>query len=273
MKGKLYLVATPIGNLEDISHRAIRILQEVDMVAAEDTRHSIKLLNYLDIKKPMISYFEHNKRERGEIIISHILEGKNIALITDAGTPAISDPGEDLVKLAIENDITVEPIPGAVALITALIASGLPTGRFSFQGFLTTNKKGRKEHLESIKNMIETQIFYEAPHKLKNTLKDMYSILGNRKICLCREMTKKFEQYIRCDILNAIEYFETTQPKGEFVLVIEGASAEIKKTDATLQDIFKDLKMQGLDEKDAIKEAAKIKGISKRDAYKILKID
>ena len=210
--GVLYLVATPIGNLSDISERALKVLSEVDIVAAEDTRNSGKLLAYFGISKPMISYFEHNKRERGEVILEKLKEGNSVALVTDAGTPAISDPGEDLVRLCAENDVTVTSIPGCSAVVNALALSALPTGRFCFEGFLSTNKNERYERLNEIKNDTRTTIFYEAPHKLIKTLEDMYSILGERKIALCRELTKLNEEIIRTTLSGAIELYSANAP-------------------------------------------------------------
>ncbi len=274
MNGTLYLCPTPIGNLEDITLRTLRILKEVDLIAAEDTRHSLKLLNHFEIKKPMISYFEHNKRERGEEILKHLKRGENVALITDAGTPAISDPGEVLVQQCIEENIEVIPLPGANAAITALISSGIATGRFAFQGFLSMNKTARREHLESVKNYNETLIFYEAPHKLVNTLKDMLSIFGDRKIALCRELTKTYEEKIRCSISEALARFEIQPPKGEFVLVIEGGNYEKSDdfSEITLEELYQSYIDEGMDSKEALKTAAKNKGISKREAYAIIKI-
>ena len=272
-KGNLYLCPTPIGNLGDMTLRGIEILETMDLIAAEDTRHTLQLLNHLHIKKPMVSYFEHNKRERGEEILAGLLEGKNVALVTDAGTPAISDPGEDLVKLCIDRDVTVVPLPGANACITALIASGMDTGRFTFQGFLSVNKRGRKEHLNGVKNYAETLIFYEAPHKLKRTLKDMLEVFGNRRICLGRELTKKFEEFRRCSLEEAVAYYENETPKGEFVLIVEGNSQPEgeKATEIPIEDIYASLLEKGVDSREAVKLAAQEKGISKREAYDILK--
>jgi len=273
-KGRLYLCATPIGNLEDITLRVLRILKEVDLIAAEDTRQTLKLLNHFQINKPLISYYEHNKHEKGKYIIKQILEGKNVALVSDAGTPGISDPGEDLVKLCIENDIVVSSLPGPVAAISALIVSGLPTGRFSFEGFLSVNKRNRREHLESVKNDTRTLIFYEAPHKLRQTLRDLMEVLGNRKIAIARELTKKFEEVIRCTIEEAIQKFEQDSPKGEFVLVIEGADVQrIKQNEAqqwkdiSIQSHIEHYLSQGVDSKEALKLVAKDRGISKREVY------
>ena len=268
--GVLYLVATPIGNLEDITYRALRILGEVDFIAAEDTRHTLKLLNHFEIQKPMISYYEHNIRERGEKIIARIKEGKNAALVSDAGTPAISDPGEDLVRLCIEEGIKVVPVPGAVAGINALICSGISTKRFSFEGFLSVNKKSRIDHLESVKNSTYTLIFYEAPHKLLNTLTDMLKYFGNRKLTVARELTKKFEQFIYTDIEKAVEYFTENQPKGEFVLIIEGASEEESASPFDNMTILEHINYyieSGMDKKEAMKKVAQDRNISKRDVY------
>lgn len=268
--GVLYLVATPIGNLEDITYRALRILGEVDLIAAEDTRHTLKLLNHFEIQKPMISYYEHNIRERGEKIIARIKEGDNVALVSDAGTPAISDPGEDLVRLCIEEGIQVIPVPGAVAGINALICSGISTKRFSFEGFLSVNKKSRIDHLESVKDSEYTLIFYEAPHKLLNTLKDMLKYFGNRKMTVARELTKKFEQFLYTDIEKAIEYFDQNQPKGEFVLIIEGAQNFEKTSPFDNMTILEHINYyieSGFDKKEAMKKVATDRNISKRDVY------
>ena len=268
--GVLYLVATPIGNLEDITYRALKVLSDVDFIAAEDTRHTLKLLNHFEIQKPMISYYEHNIRERGEKIISRIKEGKSAALVSDAGTPAISDPGEDLVKLCIEEGIKVIPIPGAVAGINALICSGISTKRFSFEGFLSVNKKSRIDHLESVKESGYTLIFYEAPHKLLNTLRDMLKYFGNRKITVARELTKKFEEFLYTDIEGAISHFTDINPKGEFVLIIEGAKDEEKVSPFDKMTILKHINYyieSGLDKKEAIKKVALDKNLPKRDVY------
>ena len=268
--GVLYLVATPIGNLEDITYRALKVLGEVDFIAAEDTRHTLKLLNHFDIQKPLISYYEHNIRERGEKIISRIKEGKNAALVSDAGTPAISDPGEDLVKLCIEEGIRVIPVPGAVAAINALICSGISTKRFSFEGFLSVNKKSRIDHLESVKDSQYTLIFYEAPHKLLNTLNDMLKYFGNRRITVAREITKKFEEFLYTDIENAIVHFNENQPKGEFVLIIEGADKEETSSPFDKMTILEHINYYieaGFDKKEAMKKVATDRNISKRDVY------
>lgn len=223
MNGKLYLCPTPIGNLGDITMRTLEVLKNVDLIAAEDTRVSAKLLNHFDIKVPTTSYYEHNKREKGSYLLEKLLNGEKIAVITDAGMPGISDPGEDLVRLCIDNSIPVEALPGPCAFATALVASGMPTGRFAFEGFLTVNRKNRITHLESVRNDTRTLIFYEAPHKLQSTLKDMLSVFGNREITLARELTKRFEEYRRTTLEDAVHYYEETPPKGEFVLIIKGA--------------------------------------------------
>ena len=233
--GKLYVVGTPIGNLGDLSVRAAKVLSEVDFIAAEDTRVSLKLLNYLNIKKPMVSYFEHNIRQRGEEIISRILAGENCAIITDAGMPCISDPGEDLVALCHQHGIAMEVVPGPSAVISALAISGISTKRFSFQGFLSTTKKNRFAHLDEIRHNTETLIFYEAPHKLLSTLKDMLTCFGDRRISLCRELTKLHEEVFLTTLSEAVAHYSENTPKGEFVLVIEGAKAEDLQEELTLQ--------------------------------------
>lgn len=273
--GKLYLVATPIGNLEDITCRALKTLREADLIACEDTRHSRKLLNHFEIQKPLTSYFEHNKKEKGEYLISVLKEGKNVALITDAGTPAISDPGEDLVKMCIANSVKVVPIPGAVAFINGLIISGMDTGRFCFEGFLSVNKKSRNEHLESLKNEKRTMIFHEAPHKLIRTLSDMLSVFGNREISLVREITKVHEECFSTTFEDALKFYEEgNYPKGEYILVVSGKSDAQEQKEK--EELFMPLSVvehvnmlieSGLEKKDAIKEAAKQRGISKRDVY------
>ncbi len=276
-KGTLYLVATPIGNLEDITLRAIRILGEVDVIAAEDTRHTLKLLNHLGIKKTLVSYFEHNKEEKGGYLIRLLLSGKDIALVSDAGSPGISDPGEDLVKLAIGNGVAVTMLPGPAALICGVVLSGFSTGRFAFEGFLSTNKRTRMERLQSLKEETRTIVFYEAPHKLVYTLKDVLEILGDRRIALVRELTKKFEEAVRCSVSEAIAKFETIAPKGEFVLVIEGLEEEVLKGEKrkewdqiSISDHFKIYDDQGMDRKTAMKKVADDRGISKREVYNAL---
>ncbi len=275
MSGTLYLVATPIGNLGDISPRALEVLSSVDLIAAEDTRRTVQLLNHFGISKQMTSYYEHNRAAKGEYIISLLKEGKNVAQVSDAGTPAISDPGEDLVKLCIENDITVTSIPGPVAGINALILSGLNTSRFAFEGFLSMNKRHRREHLESVKNDTHTLIFYEAPHKLKATLADMSSCFGGeRRIALVRELTKLHEEVLRMTLDEAVKYYEEVNPRGEYVLVIEGASAEVAAEEDSLW--WSELTVcehvdayieKGMNSKEAIKQAAADRGVPKREVY------
>ncbi|MBR5156266.1 MAG: 16S rRNA (cytidine(1402)-2'-O)-methyltransferase [Clostridia bacterium] len=270
--GVLYLVATPIGNLDDITYRAVKVLEEVDFIAAEDTRHSLKLLNHLGITKPMTSYFEHNIRQKGEYIIDRILKGETAALISDAGTPAISDPGEDLVRICHEKGVRVIPVPGAVAGINALICSGLSTSRFSFEGFLSVNKKSRQEHLNSVKQSPYTLIFYEAPHKLKRTLGDMLESFGNRKITIARELTKKYEQILPMTLEEAVKYYDETEPKGEYVLVIEGALPETVQDENALNslDVLEHLEFyikSGMDKKEAMKRVAQDRGVSRREIY------
>ena len=274
MNGKLYLCATPIGNLGDITYRCVETLKSVDLIAAEDTRRTLGLLNHIDIEKPLTSYFEHNKKEKGEYLISEMKKGKNIALVSDAGTPAISDPGEDLVKMCIEAEIDVVPVPGAVAGINALISSGFSTQRFTFEGFLTVNKRGRTEHLKSLSEEQRTMIFYEAPHKLLSTLRDMLIVLGDRRIALCREITKLHEEFVRTTISDAINKYEENPPRGEFVLVIEGKKSE--DIEAEREAVWQKMSVcehvemyinQGIDEKEALKKTAKDRGVSKRDIY------
>jgi 16S rRNA (cytidine1402-2'-O)-methyltransferase len=266
----LYLVPTPIGNLGDISERCRRTLEEADFIAAEDTRVSLKLLNYLGIKKSLVSYYEHNKAFKGNVILDRILAGETCALVSDAGSPAISDPGEDLVRLCAENGITVTAIPGPCAVITALSISGLPTGRFCFEGFLSTAKKSRKEHLQSLIGETRTMIFYEAPHKLVSTLEDLAETFGNdRKISLCRELTKLHEEVVRTTLGEAIAKYTENGPKGEFVLVVDGA-APVEKEVPTAEDageMVKRLMSEGLSRKDAIKQTAKALDLPKNVVY------
>ena len=274
MQGKLYLCATPIGNLGDITYRCVETLKMVDLIAAEDTRRTLGLLNYLEIEKPMTSYYEHNRREKGELLISEMKNGKNIALVSDAGTPAISDPGEDLVAMCAQNGIDVVPVPGAVAAINALICSGLPTGKFTFEGFITVNRRGRAEMLDKLKNEERTMIFYEAPHKLPATLRDMAKVFGDRRITLCRELTKIHEEFIRTTLFEAAELYEENSPRGEFVLVVEGKNPEELQEEK--QEEWKNMTVpehievyirQGMSEKDALRAVAKDRGVSKRDIY------
>ena len=271
MNGKLYLCATPIGNLGDVSSRCLEPFKMADLIAAEDTRRTLQLLNHFEISKPLTSYHEHNKHEKGGYIISLLKSGKNVVLVSDAGTPAISDPGEDLVKLCIENDIDVTSVPGPVAGINALILSGLPTRRFAFEGFLSVNKRHRREHLESIKNDTHTLIFYEAPHKLKNTLNDMQKVLGGgRKIALVRELTKIHEEVKRCTIDEAVEYYGENNPRGEYVIVIEGATEIEEENDweeISIYDHVEKYIKEGIPQKEAIKKVAQDRGLPKREVY------
>ena len=270
MAGMLYLVPTPIGNLGDISIRCRQTLEEADFIAAEDTRVSLKLLNHLGIKKPLVSYYEHNKDFKGNVIIDRILAGETCALVSDAGSPAISDPGEDLVKQCAEAGITVCAIPGPCAVITALSISGQSTGRFCFEGFLSTAKKSRREHLESLVNETRTMIFYEAPHKLLSTLEDMAEMFGaDRPISLCRELTKLHEEVVRTTLGEAISKYTEQPPKGEFVLVVAGAPEQIKEV-ATADDAasrVKALMDTGISRKDAIKQTAKELNLPKNVVY------
>ena len=277
MAGKLFLCATPIGNLGDMTPRVIETLESVDVIAAEDTRNSIKLLNHFNIKTPMTSYHEYNKIEKADTLIGQMQAGKNIALITDAGTPAISDPGEVLVQKCQEAGITVTSLPGPAACITALTLSGLSTRRFCFEGFLSSDKKERKAVLEDLKEESRTMILYEAPHHLKGTLKELYGTLGNRKITLCRELTKKFETIFPTTLEDALEYYESNDPRGEYVLVLEGKSHQQKEeekqasfSEMSIEDHMKIYEEKGVDRKEAMKLVAKERGISKRDVYNYL---
>ena len=270
MTGKLHLVGTPIGNLGDLSPRAAKVLESVDFIAAEDTRVSLKILNHLCIKKPLVSYFEHNRTESGEKIIQRLLSGESCALVTDAGMPAISDPGEDLVRLCAENGIEVVVVPGPSACVSALALSGLPTQRFTFEGFLSTSKRSRFEHLESLKDERRTMIFHEAPHKLIASLHDMCDTFGpERRISVCRELTKIHEEVLRMTLGQAVEYYDSHPPKGEFVLVIEGA-APPEKSAFTLEqalEIINELRNGGLSLKEACKTCSVQTGIAKNILY------
>lgn len=277
MSGKLYLCATPIGNLEDITLRVLRVLKEADLIAAEDTRNSIKLLNHFDIKTPMTSYHEYNKIEKAYTLIEKMREGMNIALITDAGTPGISDPGEELARMCMDAGIEVTSLPGPAACITALTLSGLPTRRFAFEAFLPMEKKERKEVLQELVDETRTIIIYEAPHKLVKTLKDLRETLGNRRITLCRELTKKHETAFRTTIEELLSYYENEKPLGECVLVIEGKSRkELKEAEAAswetvpVEEHMKIYEKQGMSRKDAMKQVAKDRGVSKREIYQML---
>lgn len=270
MAGTLYLVPTPIGNLGDISPRAKKTLAEADFIAAEDTRVSLKLLNHLELKKPLVSYYEHNKNESGPRIVERLLAGESCALVTDAGSPAISDPGEDLVALCAKAGVCVCAIPGPCAAVTALSVSGLPTGRFCFEGFLSTNKKSRREHLDSLKSERRTMIFYEAPHKLQNTLKDLTDAFGpERRISLCRELTKLHEQILRMTLGEALAYYTENDPRGEYVLVLEGA-AETSEEALTLEDAVSlalERIASGASKKDAVREVSRETGFPKNALY------
>ena len=277
MSGVLYLCATPIGNLSDMSPRVIETLKDADLIAAEDTRNSIKLLNHFDIDTPMTSYHEFNKVDKAKTLIGKLKEGQNIALITDAGTPAISDPGEVLVKMCQEENITVTSLPGPAALIVALTLSGLSTRRFCFEGFLPPEKKERRRILEELTNESRTIILYEAPHHLKGTLAELKEALGDRRITICRELTKKFESVMPTTIFKAVSYYEENEPRGEYVLVIEGKSFREKDEERQLgfvklsiEEHMKLYENQGIDRKEAMKLVAKDRGVSKRDIYNAL---
>ena len=270
MSGTLYLVATPIGNLGDFSPRALETLETVDFIAAEDTRVSVKLLNHFSIKKPLVSYHEHNHVTAGQAILARLLAGESCALVTDAGTPGISDPGEDLVRLCAENGVEVLSIPGCCAAVNALAVSGLPTGRFTFEGFLTVNKKSRRERLDSLKTEERTMIFHEAPHKLRTTLEDLCAAFGpERRVALCRELTKLHEETIRTTLEQAVEFYTENAPKGEYVLVVAGAEP-VQAAAVTLEDGVAQvlaLKRQGIRLKDAAREVAEHTGLSKNELY------
>ena len=275
--GTLYLVATPIGNLEDITLRALRILREADIIAAEDTRQTLKLLNHFEIKNTLISYYEHNKVEKGGYLVQQLLEGKDVALVSDAGCPGISDPGEELVRLAVENSVAVTMVPGPAAVIMGLVLSGLPSGRFSFEGFLPMNRRSRSERLDSIKEDTRTLVFYEAPHKLIHTLRDLREALGNRRVALARELTKRFEEIVRCTLDEAIVKYAEESPKGEFVLVVEGADEKLLQeakihswADISLEEHVRIYTDKGMGKKDAMKKVAEERGMSKRDVYNSL---
>ncbi len=272
MSGTLYVVGTPIGNLGDISPRALDILEKCDFIAAEDTRVTLKLLNHFGIKKPMISYFEHNRFERGPVIAERILSGETGAIVTDAGMPAISDPGEDLVKLCHEKGIKVESVPGPCAFATALAISGMPSKRFTFEGFISTDKAERRKHISSLKSETRTMIFYEAPHKLLNTLKDLEATLGNREIAIVRELTKIHEEVIRTDFVSAIKRYSDEAIKGEIVLIVGGAAPEEAQAMTVEQAVSyaKDLIESGESKSNAAKIAAKESGFKKGEIYRLL---
>ena len=270
MPGTLYLVPTPIGNLGDISRRTAEILESVDFIAAEDTRVSVKLLNHLGLKKPMVSYYRHNMETSGPAVVTRLLGGEDCALVTDAGTPAISDPGEDLVRLCVEQGVAVVSVPGPCALVTALAASGLPTGRFTFEGFLAMNKKNRKAHLDELRGEQRTMIFYEAPHKLTATLADLRDAFGpDRPIALCRELTKLHEEVRRTTLGEAVDWYAKTPPKGEFVLVVGGGcppEADIKTPEDGLRRV-EELRESGLSLRDAARQAAAELGLPRKELY------
>lgn len=277
MQGKLYLCATPIGNLEDITIRVLRTLREVDLIAAEDTRNSIKLLNHFHIKTPLTSYHEYNKTEKAYQLVEKMRQGQNIALITDAGTPAISDPGEDLVRICQESGISVTSLPGPAACITALTVSGLPTRRFAFEAFLPREKKERAAILDSLRQETRTIILYEAPHHLVKTLEELYETLGDRAVTLCRELTKKYETLFSTTISGAVSYYREQEPRGEFVLVIQGKNQQqilreqqLSWESIPLEEHMQKYESQGISRKEAMKMVAKDRGISKRDVYGML---
>ncbi len=277
MSGTLYLCATPIGNLQDMTPRVVETLRSVDVIAAEDTRNSIKLLNHFEISTPMTSYHEYNKVEKARQLIGQMLAGQNIALITDAGTPAISDPGEVLVAMCHENNVPVTSLPGPAACITALTLSGLPTRRFCFEGFLPAEKKEKKVILEELARESRTMILYEAPHHLVRTLEELYGVLGNRRITLCRELTKKFETVMPTTFEKALAFYEEEEPRGEYVLVIEGKSMEEKRQEEiaswesmSIEEHMAYYENQGMDNKSAMKQVAKDRGLGKRDIYAYL---
>ncbi len=270
--GKLYICPTPIGNLEDITLRVLNTLKDVDLIAAEDTRHTIKLLNHYDIKKPLTSYHEHNKEAKGKELIKRLKDGENIALVSDAGMPGISDPGEDIIRLCIDEAIDVHVLPGASAIITGLVASGLSTEKFSFEGFLDRNKKQRRKRLEAIEDDDRTLIFYESPHRLMDTLKDMENILGDRHMVVARELTKRYEEILRGNISNIISHFKDNEIRGEFVLLVEGNSGgKRKESHWEYMDIKEHILLyinEGVSKKEAIKKVAKDRDIPKREVYK-----
>ena len=271
-QGRLTLVGTPIGNLSDFSPRAIEALEQCDFIAAEDTRVTLKLLNHFGITKPLVSYHEHNKRERGEQLCARLLGGENGVLVSDAGMPAISDPGEDLVALCHQRGIPVGVVPGPTAVTAALALAGLPTGRFTFEGFLSVNKRSRRTHLDSLRGEMRTMVFYEAPHKLKYTLQDLLTVLGDRRIALVREITKIHEEVIRTTLSAALARYEAENPRGEFVLIVEGA-APVKKEEATVDeaaDLARSYMEEGMSVSEAAKTAAAETGLKKGDIYRLL---
>lgn len=277
MAGILYLCATPIGNLGDMTPRVMETLRAVDIIAAEDTRNSIKLLNHFEIKTSMTSYHEYNKIEKADYLVEQLLQGKNVALITDAGTPAISDPGEVLVQKCQQADITVTSLPGAAACITALTLSGLSTRRFCFEGFLPADKKEKTEVLQELREESRTIILYEAPHRLRKTLKELYDNVGNRRITLCRELTKKFETILPTMLEDALAYYEAQEPRGEYVIVMEGKSRQEKREEEkeswqamSIEEHMSYYEKEGMDQKSAMKQVAKDRGVAKREIYQYL---
>lgn len=269
--GTLYICPTPIGNLEDITYRTVRILNEVDLIAAEDTRHTLKLLNHFEIKKPLISYHEHNKMGKGPVLIDKLNQGQSIALVSDAGMPGISDPGEDIIKLAIEEGIDVVGLPGPSASILALVISGLPTKRFVFEGFLPAKKKDKEAKWVELQSETRTIIMYESPHHLKKYLKELENHLGNRKIALCRELTKTYEEIFRGTVETAIAYYEEHDPRGEYVIIIEGGQVQVAQEmdfeERTIPEWVTYFMAEGLDKKEAVKKTAKQLGLSKNEVY------
>lgn len=272
MAGKLYLVGTPIGNLSDMTFRAVEALEAVDFICAEDTRVTLKLLNHFEIKKPLVSYHEHSTKYVSDGIIARIMSGESCAVVTDAGMPCISDPGEDLVKQCADQGIEIVPVPGPSAAIAGLAISGLPTSRFSFEGFLSTSKKQRFEHLESVKTDRHTLIFYEAPHKLLQTLMDLKEHLGERRISMCREMTKLHEEVLRMTLTEAIEYYTEKNPRGEYVLIVEGAAEEAicERSPEEAMSQVRELIAGGMKPTDACREVAKMTGLKKSELYRML---
>ena len=273
MNGKLYLCATPIGNLGDMSERLIETLKSADLIAAEDTRRTVKLLNHIGISKPLISYYRHNEQGKGDVLIKELQSGKSVALVSDAGTPGISDPGEVVTKKCIEQGIEVVPVPGPAALICALIISGMDTSRFVFEGFLPVTGKERNERISDLKNDKRTVILYEAPHKLLKTLTDLETTLGNRKVAVCHELTKIHESTLRVSLKEAVTYYTENQPKGEYVIVLEGKEQEKPDfSDITVKEHFQRYIEQGKTEKEAIKSVAEDRGVPKREIYNVIKI-
>ncbi|NCC69537.1 MAG: 16S rRNA (cytidine(1402)-2'-O)-methyltransferase [Clostridia bacterium] len=268
MPGKLYIVATPIGNLSDITLRALDTLKSVSFIAAEDTRVTVKLLNHFSIKAPLVSYYEHNAKEQGQKIVSRILAGEDCALVSDAGTPAISDPGEDLASLCVKSGIPVIPIPGPSAIISALSASGMKSGRFTFEGFLSTSQKSRKDHLKSLITEERTIVFYEAPHKLIRTLKDLLSILGERRVCFCRELTKIHEEFLHMTLSEATVFFDAHPPRGEFVLILEGALPQTPDAPDSLFLVGEQIKA-GRPLSEAVKNVSRETGVNKSELYRL----